>query len=455
MDLFESRAVEKGLLQAVYLLETLRRLLVDGNTRMDMHGLCVCKTYLTVGLIERFGHAFGVAVKLLHSSTCQDRELVLRSLEEIFEILCFQKAFESPVVLCAAYIALLKNRPSLQETTKGTKRVRVDSCFGGMVSTLNSVGYDFVLQEMLATGLEDVEALAALGIALDNCPDGANLPLATLMIVEDISFTIAKLLFGLTRNILTTSSSEVFVAQLKLILKILQEKVTLLQFNSDSQPKAVSKWNLDHLIANLTVACSPACPHLQGSATPDDIFDSIGSVTLSLLQLYHRRLSSKYHLLVRLLQTILHLFILTTPLAPRPLRTTLSRPPPWLISPCTVPSAKLFSRILTMWADPPSTLWRSESKRQKMTSNVAKTGKAVSKHVPWFMMEYVALLAEYPELVIEQGVQKALAEGVYALFGVLGTYEREMCMAALDGSGRGIFKNLWEEWNKFGRFVEQ
>ena len=71
------------------------------------------------------------------------------------------------------------------------------------------------------------------------------------------------------------------------------------------------------------------------------------------------------------------------------------------------------------------------------------------------MMEYVALLAEYPELVIEEGVQKALAPGVYTLFGVLGTYEREMCMAALDGSGRGIFKNLWEEWNKFGRFVEQ
>jgi hypothetical protein len=71
------------------------------------------------------------------------------------------------------------------------------------------------------------------------------------------------------------------------------------------------------------------------------------------------------------------------------------------------------------------------------------------------MMEYVALLAEYPELVIEEGVQKALAPGLYALFGILGTYEREMCMAALDGSGRGIFKNLWEEWSKFGRFVEQ
>jgi hypothetical protein len=137
--------------------------------------VCVfVKEYLTVGLIERFGHAFGVGFKLLHSSTCQDREVVLRSLEEMFEIMCFQKAFESPVVLGAAYIALLKNRPSLQETTKGARQIRVDSCFGGMVSTLNSVGYDLVLQEMLATGLEDVEALSGLGISLDNCPDGAN-----------------------------------------------------------------------------------------------------------------------------------------------------------------------------------------------------------------------------------------------------------------------------------------
>ena len=71
------------------------------------------------------------------------------------------------------------------------------------------------------------------------------------------------------------------------------------------------------------------------------------------------------------------------------------------------------------------------------------------------MMEYVALLAEYPDLIIEESVQKALAPGIYALFSILGTYEREMCMGALDGAGRGIFKKLWEDWNKYGRFMEK
>ena len=52
MDLFEARVPEKGLVQAVYLLETLRRFLVDGNTRMDMHGLCVSKS-VSDGRVDR------------------------------------------------------------------------------------------------------------------------------------------------------------------------------------------------------------------------------------------------------------------------------------------------------------------------------------------------------------------------------------------------------------------
>jgi hypothetical protein len=214
---------------------------------------------------------------------------------------------------------------------------------------------------------------------------------------------------------------------------------------------------LDHLLANLTIACSPSCPQLTGSATQDDIFEAIGSVALAILQLYHKRLTQKYHLVVRMLQVMLHVFVTTTTMAPKKLRDTLSRPPPWLTTSCSSTSAQLFARILTMWANPPSTTWhttRSQEAKRQLTSTAAKTGKAVSKHIPWFMMEYVALQAEYPELIMEEPVQKALAPGLYALFGVLGTYEREMCMAALDGPGRGIFKKLWEEWSSFGKFTE-
>src|SRR5262245_57012851 len=206
------------------------------------------------------------------------------------------------------------------------------------------------------------------------------------------------------------------------------------------------------------MACSPACLNITGSATQDEIFNAVGSVALAILQLYHKRLAMKYHLVVRMLQVMVHVFITTTPMASRKLRETLSRPPPWLTSSCSASSAQLFSRILTMWATPPSTTWhssRSQEIKRQSTSQASTTGKAVSKHIPWFMMEYVALQAEYPELVMDEPVRKALSLGLYALFSVLGTFEREMCMAALAGPAREIFKNLWENWNKFGKFVEQ
>lgn len=41
MELLDVDAVEKGLSQANYLLETMRRLLVDGHASMDLQGLQV------------------------------------------------------------------------------------------------------------------------------------------------------------------------------------------------------------------------------------------------------------------------------------------------------------------------------------------------------------------------------------------------------------------------------
>jgi hypothetical protein len=39
MELLDPDTLEKGLPQATYLLETMRRLLVDGNMSMDLQGL--------------------------------------------------------------------------------------------------------------------------------------------------------------------------------------------------------------------------------------------------------------------------------------------------------------------------------------------------------------------------------------------------------------------------------
>jgi hypothetical protein len=107
-DLFEAKALNCGVYQATYLLESLRRLLLDENTKMDLEGAYHLKTRLITGLLSRLGSAFTLGVKMANTNENEHQAMIVKSLAEIFQIMCFKDAFDSPVVLCAVYISLLK-----------------------------------------------------------------------------------------------------------------------------------------------------------------------------------------------------------------------------------------------------------------------------------------------------------------------------------------------------------
>lgn len=95
----------------------------------------------------------------------QCRKSVKVSLEEMFQIMCSQEAFDSPVILCAAYIALLKTNIASPNLV---------TCFGTEISKLDPVAYDLVLQELLNTARQQTTVIEALLIALDSAPQGAS-----------------------------------------------------------------------------------------------------------------------------------------------------------------------------------------------------------------------------------------------------------------------------------------
>jgi hypothetical protein len=49
---------------------------------------------------------------------------------------------------------------------------RLDACFGRLLSSLSSLSFDLVLQEMVATAIEDVAAVKALHISIDVISEG-------------------------------------------------------------------------------------------------------------------------------------------------------------------------------------------------------------------------------------------------------------------------------------------
>ena len=155
--------------------------------------------------------------------------LVQESLKEILEIMMTLGTPEDPVVLSAFYINLVKygeDRPGLNLTTgKVDVRKTCDKSFGKRIQTLESIDYDRLLEELSAAARTEVAASAALEVALDYVPEGRPYCGNCSPEGKDNIFVIAKLLFRLTRDLLRTSASECFAATLRIIQKILREKV--------------------------------------------------------------------------------------------------------------------------------------------------------------------------------------------------------------------------------------
>ena len=108
--------------------------------------------------------------------------LIIKSLAEIFQIMCFKEAFDSPVVLCAAYVSLLKIGtcvPSAFADGKGLVGLSlpsIDVSFGAMISKLDAENYGLVLQELLGAGVDEVMAITALEVAIDSAGEGISYP---------------------------------------------------------------------------------------------------------------------------------------------------------------------------------------------------------------------------------------------------------------------------------------
>ena len=121
------------------------------------------------------------------------------------------------MVLAAAYIALLRVGSTDVPTCGGS--------FARIISKLDLNDLDLLLQEIVATAIDEPAAVVVLEVTIR----------AAVMRLEDegakkseIHFSLGKVLFNITRNILVTRSSDIFVSFLRLAGKFLREIVASL-----------------------------------------------------------------------------------------------------------------------------------------------------------------------------------------------------------------------------------
>jgi nucleolar pre-ribosomal-associated protein 2 len=195
--------------------------------------------------------------------------------------------------------------------------------------------------------------------------------------------------------------------------------------------------------------CSRNGPSLRSSRS-GAIYSHLCHLLQTILTSHRLKLHGHFHLVVQAMQALLR--CLFTPLPHSTSRITkLFAPPPWLSAPhhqLRAKHAEKFTRLLTLICNPSvSSVTRSQN--NTLTSATEKAKKMAGQHMQYVLTLYIKLQLDMKML---PEVREKMTPGIYAIFDSTTPELRRAITDELDPSGRELYKSLFRDYNRFGKW---
>lgn len=247
--------------------------------------------------------------------------------------------------------------------------------------------------------------------------------------IEELSNDLSRLLILLYRGLSQPNGFSECMLSMQCVNMLLQ-----------SHTRVISQWHIDELLAAITVKAS----NLGSQAEKNSGRLYIGLCRLfgTILAVHRAKIGGRYHLVLLTLQVLLRcLFI------------------PYTNSEAVGSEASVFGeshataygRILNQICDPTVssvTRWRNRS-RLKLNDETKKARSIAGQHLPYLIMEFCGCQLK-GRLLPE--IRAALNAGLYAVFTVIPPEMMRTMNAAMDSSSRSVFKALYDDYMRFGKW---
>lgn len=226
-----------------------------------------------------------------------------------------------------------------------------------------------------------------------------------------------------------------------------------LKLNSPNQ------YAVDDLLSVITLLTSRSSPTFSTMphSGPSAIYQRLCSLTSILLTRFRKRLGGRYHLVLPVLQGLLRCLFQAIPIPVSSKQPQIRQHhPSWLLRPDTEPltakSATQYTRLLTSLCDPTASSVkqaRHAGTAAALTDDTKKARSIAGQYMQYLVMEYALcqLQGQLPP-----GVKAALMPGLYAVLDAMPRDLMRGMNAAMDSSSRAIFKGLYEDYQRFGRW---
>lgn len=238
----------------------------------------------------------------------------------------------------------------------------------------------------------------------------------------------------------------------------------------ERHPLLVNQPTLDRLLASLHSAASSTTDDLQSldddmkkGPSPVDLYQRLCAVIGAVLARHRKRLSDRYHLLLPVLQSLLRClfwpgtdsilddqrrFVTST-------ADTFSRTlPKWLRESATAlppSSADQLARLLSSICNPTVSAARSSKSRghNELNDEIKRARQLAGQHMQYLVMEYARCTLDGQ---ISPSVKEQLMPGLYRVMDAMDRDIMRALNAGMDASSRAIFKSLYDDWSRYGKW---
>ncbi|ETI20067.1 hypothetical protein G647_08101 [Cladophialophora carrionii CBS 160.54] len=234
-------------------------------------------------------------------------------------------------------------------------------------------------------------------------------------------------------------------------------------------PVVINQSTLDRLLSSLRIVASSTTgtahakdvTKLESMPSAGHLYDRLCVVVGAILGRHRRRLSDRYHLLLPVLQALLRCLFWPGKKSVKSHRGTAVKTlvtfgktlPGWVrdsSGPLSLSSADQISRLLSSVCNPTVSAARSSNKRRnELNDEVKKARKLAGEHMQYLVSEYCRCFLDGQ---IVPSTKDQLMAGMYR---VLDAIDRDMLRAmnaGMDPSTRAVFKNLYDDYHRYGKW---
>lgn len=213
------------------------------------------------------------------------------------------------------------------------------------------------------------------------------------------------------------------------------------------EKKPMKQWNTEVTLSTVSTICANGPTMIEDNHASERAYPWLCSLVEVIIKRHRHRLEGHFHLLITALKSLLRLLIIpwpTTTLSSLPANTSTTPPDQQAQA-----QAARFSRLLTLTCEPSVASVTRGQAPGALDSAPDAAKKSAAQHMYLVLVLYLKLQLEK---AVPRAVRAALDPGVYSVLDITTPEGRRVINEAVDASGRAIFREMYKQYVRFGKW---